>query len=125
MPFSMGILTIFYPVANRPLILCQQCVSTGENYTYFHVGYFNNSSKSIVWYSVHNGSMVTSIARGGTGANTAEQALINLGAAKSADIGDVTTLVTTDKTVVGAINEMQAGIGDVETALTAIIGGAG
>ena len=70
-------------------------------------------------------SEVVPIEKGGTGANTAEQALINLGAAKSADIGDVTTLVTTDKTVVGAINEMQAGIGDVETALTAIIGGAG
>lgn len=65
------------------------------------------------------------IAQGGTGATTADKALTNLGAAKSADIGDVTTLATTDKTVVGAINEMQAGIGDVETALTAIIGGAG
>lgn len=106
MPCSMGILTIFYPVANRPLILCQQCVSTGGAYTSFHVGYSNNSSKSIVWYSVRNGSMETQITQGGTGANTAEKALQNLGAAKSADIGDVTTLATTDKTIVGAINEL-------------------
>lgn len=64
------------------------------------------------------------ITQGGTGANTAAEALTNLGAAKSADVGDVSTLSTIDKTVVGAINELQAEIGDIETALSTIIGGA-
>ena len=123
-PCSKGIFTIFYPVKDRPLLLCQQCISTGMDYASFYVGYFQSVKKQIVWYRIRNGNMKTSISQGGTGADTAEKALQNLGAAKSADIGDVTTLATTDKTVVGAINEMQAGIGDVETALTAIIGGA-
>ena len=64
------------------------------------------------------------ITQGGTGANTADEALTNLGASKSSDVGDVSTLSTIDKTVVGAINELQAGIGDIETALSTIIGGA-
>lgn len=64
------------------------------------------------------------IEQGGTGATTADEVLTNLGASKSADVGDVSTLSTTDKTVVGAINELQAEIGDIETALATIIGGA-
>ena len=123
-PCSKGIYAIFHPVQNRPLLLCQQCISTGEDHAYFFVGYYNTATKKVIWYRIFNGDMEASIEQGGTGAKTAEEALINLGAAKSADIGDVTTLATTDKTIVGAINEMQAGIGDVETALTAIIGGA-
>ena len=124
-PCNKGIIAILNPVQNRPLLLCQQCISTGDAHAYFFVGYADATYKNVTWYRIFNGNMKASISQGGTGANTAEQALINLGAAKSADIGDVTTLATTDKTVVGAINEMQAGIGDVETALTAIIGGAG
>ena len=50
--------------------------------------------------------MQATIAQGGTGATTAEKALVNLGAASSADVGDVSTLSTTDKTIVGAINEL-------------------
>ena len=123
-PCNKGIIAIFNPVKYRPLLLCQQCVSTGSAHAYFYVGYANSTYDNVTWYRIFNGDMTASIKQGGTGANTAEKALQNLGAAKSADIGDVTTLATTDKTVVGAINEMQAGIGDVETALTAIIGGA-
>ena len=123
-PCNKGIIAILNPVQNRPLLLCQQCISTGDAHAYFYVGYADATYKNVTWYRIFNGNMKASISQGGTGANTAEQALVNLGAAKSADIGDVTTLVTTDKTIVGAINEMQAGIGDVETALTAIIGGA-
>lgn len=105
-PCSKGIFTIFYPVKDRPLLLCQQCISNGMDYASFYVGYFQSVKKQIVWYRIRNGALKTSIEHGGTGADTAEQALVNLGAAKSADIGDVTTLATTDKTVVGAINEL-------------------
>lgn len=122
-PCARGIFTMFYPIKKYPLLLCQQTVSTSDKHGYFFTGYAD-SYGGITWYRIRNGNMITDITQGGTAAKTAEQALINLGAAKSADIGDVTTLATTDKTVVGAINEMQAGIGDVETALTAIIGGA-
>ena len=105
-PCSKGIITIFNPVKYRPLLLCQQCISTGSAHAYFFVGYANSTYDNVTWYRIFNGDMTASIPQGGTGANTAEQALINLGAAKSADIGDVTTLATTDKTVVGAINEL-------------------
>ena len=64
------------------------------------------------------------VEKGGTGATTAEEALENLGVASSENVGDVSTLSTTDKTVVGAINELYSLTGDIETALEAIIGGA-
>lgn len=105
-PISYGIYSIFYPVVERPLLLCMQCISTGSNYSGFYAGYYNSSGKKVNWFRIFNGSMQATIAQGGTGATTAEKALTNLGAARSADIGDVTTLSTTDKTVVGAINEL-------------------
>lgn len=107
-PCNKGIYAIFHPVQNRPLLLCQQCISTGEAHAYFFVGYYNTSTKNVVWYRIFNGNMEASIEQGGTGANNAEQALVNLGAAKSADIGDISTLATADKTIVGAINELYA-----------------
>lgn len=107
-PLSYGIYSIFYPSDNsRPLLFCTQCISTGSDYSAFFVGYYEIAPpKSIKWYRVFNGSMIATISHGGTGAKTAENALLNLGAAKSSDIGDITTLSTTNKTVVGAINEL-------------------
>lgn len=105
-PVSYGIFSVFYPATERPLLLCQQCISTGSNYSGFYAGYYNSSGKKMNWYRIFNGSMQATIAQGGTGATTAEKALENLGAASSADVGDVSTLSTTDKTIVGAINEL-------------------
>lgn len=105
-PANYGIYSIFFPATNRPLLLCQQCIGTGSNYTYFYVGYYNSSARKVNWYKIFNGSMMLNVAQGGTGANTAAEALTNLGAAKSVDIGNVSNLSTNDKTVVGAINEL-------------------
>ena len=50
--------------------------------------------------------MTATVSQGGTGANTADKTLENLGAASAANVGDVSSLLTTEKTVVGAINEL-------------------
>lgn len=107
-PVSYGIFSVFYPRDNdRPFLLCSQCISTGSDNGAFYVGYYETAPpKSVKWYKIFNGSMITSVSQGGTGANTADKALENLGAASAANVGDVSALLTTDKTVVGAINEI-------------------
>lgn len=81
------------------------------------------SSSSTVWHKIYTShpSNIIPIANGGTGKSTAEESLAALGGAKSSDLGDVSTLTTESKTAVGAINELNTAIGDIETALTAII----
>ena len=107
-PVSYGIFSVFYPRDNdRPFLLCSQCISTGNDYGAFYVGYYETAPpKSIKWYRIFNGSMITTVSQGGTGANTADKALENLGAASAANVGDVSSLLTAEKTVVGAINEL-------------------
>ena len=77
-PANYGIYSVFYPATNRPLLLCQQCIGTGSNYTYFYVGYYNSSARKVNWYKIFNGSMILNVAQGGTGATTASEALANL-----------------------------------------------
>lgn len=82
-PANYGIYSVFYPATNRPLLLCQQCIGTGSNYTYFYVGYYNSSAKKVNWYKIFNGSMILNVAQGGTGATTESEALANLGGAST------------------------------------------
>ena len=82
-PANYGIYSVFYPATNRPLLLCQQCIGTGSNYTYFYVGYYNSSARKVNWYKIFNGSMILNVAQGGTGANNASEALANLGGAST------------------------------------------
>ena len=105
-PISYGEVSIFYPSASRRLIFCVQCADSGGEFSNFYLGRYKASEQTISWYKIPNGSMVTSIENGGTGATTASAARTALGAASSADIGNISNLQTTAKTVVGAINEI-------------------
>ena len=79
-PISYGQVSIFFPSMGRRLIFCTQCISSGGEFSNFYLGYYNSSEQTISWYKITNGSMVTSLANGGTGATTASEALSNLGA---------------------------------------------
>ena len=79
-PISFGEVSIFFPSTGRRVIFCTQCISSGGNFSNFYLGYYNSSDRTVSWYKIPNGSMITSIQNGGTGATTASGALTNLGA---------------------------------------------
>lgn len=107
---------------NSKLVLYAASNTSGTNGNNFYIA--DASSSSTVWHKIYTShpSNIIPIANGGTGKSTAEESLAALGGAKSSDLGDVSTLTTESKTAVGAINELNTAIGDIETALTAIIG---
>lgn len=107
---------------NSKLVLYAASSTSGNNGNNFYIA--DVSSSSTVWHKIYTShpSNIIPIANGGTGKSTAEESLAALGGAKSSDLGDVSTLTTESKTAVGAINELNTAIGDIETALTAIIG---
>lgn len=65
-----------------------------------------HADRSFTWNKLYTSNKTVPIENGGTGATTAAAALTSLGAAKSADIGNVSSLNTSAKTIVGAINEL-------------------
>ena len=72
--------------------------------------YFGNyvRNENVTWEKIFTDNKIIPISNGGTGSDTSEGALTALGAAKSVDIGDVSTLNTNNKTIVSAINELYA-----------------
>lgn len=65
-----------------------------------------HAERGFSWNKIYTSNKTVPIENGGTGATTAAAALTALGGAKSSDVGSVSSLNTTAKTIVGAINEL-------------------
>lgn len=65
-----------------------------------------HAERGFSWNKIYTSNKTVPIENGGTGATTASAALSALGGAKSSDVGSVSSLNTTSKTIVGAINEL-------------------
>ncbi len=106
-PAEWGHMTIIKS-RDRKLILFNQSLSGGSNGANFYFGEHRNNA--VTWYKIltTNPNSVVPIENGGTGAKTAAAALLALGGASAIDVGDVSSLQTTSKTIVGAINELYA-----------------
>ncbi len=101
-PVSWGMIKIVkYNNSRREIDFIRSMGTDCDRY----VGGFDSSAQTITWKYLNNTGTLT-IAKGGTGATSAEQALTNLGAASLTSVGDVSSLLTTSKTVVEAINEL-------------------
>lgn len=104
LPCSYGILTIHKRAGSRVQVLYNRSYEGTANGNYLFFGNYNTNSKSLTWNKIftnHIGCQIP-IENGGTGAKTASDALGNLGAQALTD----NTLKTTNKTIVGAINEL-------------------
>lgn len=146
-PAEWGQLTIIKSNV-RKIILFNQSLSIGNNSNNFYFGEHRNNA--VTWYKIFtsNPNCAVPIANGGTGASTASEALkklggvptsrtinskalsenielsaLDIGAATSSDVGDISTLLTADKTVVGAINELYSTIGDLNSNLETVLEG--
>ncbi len=100
-PAEWGQITIIKS-RDRKILLFNQSLSNGHNGNNFYFG--EHCSTYVTWYKIFtaNPNCVVPISNGGTGATTAAAALTNLGAQAVTD----NALNTTDKTIVGAINEI-------------------
>lgn len=105
LPTDYCLLTIRYNALNRYQIFCTNMTSVGSTGIYFG-NYVRN--ENVTWEKIFTDNKIIPISNGGTGSDTSEGALTALGAAKSVDIGDVSTLNTNNKTIVSAINELYA-----------------